>query len=124
NATASGLVINGANANIVALEQLKARQRPGFELLPDSIEFVPGTLLYADPDTASFELTAKGLAASAIDRGLIISKVRNMSRNDAEQWLNQNLTLRRAPIVELKSDWLGLDRMPFFTFRMEVDVAP
>ena len=124
HATARGLIINGANANIVALEQLRARQRPGFELLPDSIEFVPGTVLSADLENASFELTAKGLAASAIDRALIINTVRNMPRKDAEDWLNRKLALRRPPVIELKSDWLGLDQMPFFTFRIQVDVVP
>ena len=124
HATARGLIINGVNANIVALEQLRARQRPGFELLPDSIEFVPGAVLSADLESASFEMTAKGLAASAIDRALIINTVRNMPRQDAEDWLNRKLALRRPPLIELKSDWLSLDRMPFFAFRVQVDVVP
>jgi hypothetical protein len=123
HATARGLIVNGVNANIVALEQLKAKQRDGFELFPDSVEFQPGAVLAADPDSVSFELTAKGRAASAIDRSLIINTLRNMSRADAEDWLTTRLTLRRPPVIELKSDWLERDHMPFFTFRMQVDVV-
>jgi len=47
-----------------------------------------------------------------------------MPRKDAEDWLNQKLALRRPPVVELRSDWLDLDRMPFFAFRIQVDVVP
>jgi hypothetical protein len=123
HATARALIVNGVNANIVAVDQLRTKQRSSFELFPDSIEFQAGAILAADLESASFELTARGRAASAVDRSLIINTVRNMPRNDAEAWLNRHLTLRQPPLIELKSDWLGLDRMPFFSFRIQVDVV-
>ncbi len=124
SATARGLIVNGADANIVALDRLKATVRPGFELLPDTIEFVPGALTGTTADSVRFELTAKGQMATAIDRGTVTTGVRGMGLSDATAWLNKSFALRRDPDISLRSDVLNMGRLPFFAFRMQVDVAP
>jgi hypothetical protein len=123
HATAHGLIVNGANANLVALEKLRSSVRTGFELLPDSIEFTPSALLDAKPDSIRFEMIAKGRAAAAFDRAGIINTVRGMKVNDANDWLTQHLSLTRDPQIELRSDFFNLGRIPFFTFRIQVDIA-
>jgi baseplate J-like protein len=123
HATARGLIVNGANANLVALEQLRSRVRPGFELLPDSIVFTPSALLQADTESIRFEMIVKGQAAAAIDRGTIINTVRGMKVKDAADWLSRNLSLTRDPQIDLRSDTFSMGRIPLFAFRIQVDVA-
>ena len=123
HATATGLVVNGANANIVALDQLQSQLRDGFELLPDSIDFKPSVIFAADPQSVRFEMIASGREAAAIDRNAIVNGVRGKSVKDAVDWINQNLSLRRDPVVDLKSDLLNMGRMPMFSFRIQVDVV-
>jgi hypothetical protein len=117
------LIVNGANANLVALEQLRSRVRPGFELLPDSIVFTPSALLQADTESIRFEMIVKGQAAAAIDRGTIINTVRGMKVKDAADWLSRNLSLTRDPQIDLRSDTFSMGRIPLFAFRIQVDVA-
>lgn len=123
HATARGLLVNGAHANTVALERLKSSVRAGFELLPDSIQFTPSVVRTATPDSVRFEIIATGHTTSAVDRTLIADAMRGMTVRQATEWLNQHLTLRRAPVVELKSDWLRMGRLPFFAFRTQVEVV-
>lgn len=122
--TARGLIVNGADANIVALDRLKSTVRNGFELLPDTIEFVPGGLTGTTADSVRFELTGKGQMATAIDRAGIASGVRGMDARAAVSWLSKNFSLRRDSDVELRSDLFNLGRMPYFAFRIQVEVAP
>lgn len=124
NAVARGLIVNGADANIVAVEKLKSVVRNGFELLPDTIQFVPGELAATTTENVRFDLTAKGQMATAIDRGVVANGVRGMPLDDAAAWLGKTLSMRREPQIELKSDSLKLGRMPYFGFRIVVEVAP
>ncbi len=123
HATAQGLIVNGANANIIALKRLESKLRTGFELLPNSITFVPGGILAADPTSIKFEMNAKGKAAEAIDRFAIANSVRGMTTKEATAWLQQHYSLRREPDFDIKPDWIGSGRLPFFNFRINVDVT-
>jgi len=78
HSTAHGLIVNGANANIVALKRLESKLRTGFELLPDSIRFTPGGILTAEPASMRFEMNARGKAAEAIDRPAITTSLRGL----------------------------------------------
>ena len=123
HATAQGLIVNGANANIVALKRLESKLRTGFELLPDTIQFVPGGILAADPTSIRFEMNAKGKSAEAIDRDAIGNSVRGLTTKEATAWLQQHLTLQRDPAFVIQPDWLGTNRLPYFNFRISVDVT-
>ncbi|MEP7199588.1 MAG: baseplate J/gp47 family protein, partial [Chloroflexota bacterium] len=124
HATARGLLVNGANANIVALERLKAQARTGFELLPNSIQFTPSVVRVANSDSVRFEMIAQAQTTAALDRNVIADSVRGMTPKQAVEWLTQHQSLRRTPVVELKSDWFGLGRLPYFAFRTQVEVVP
>lgn len=124
NAVGRALIVNGADANIVALERLKTAVRNGFELLPDTIQFVPGELTGTTADSVRFDLTAKGQMATAIDRGVVANEVRGMGAADAAARLSKRLAMRREPMIELRSDVLNMGRLPFFAFRVQVEVAP
>lgn len=122
--TARGLIVNGADANIVALDRLKSTVRNGFELLPDTIEFVPGGLTGTTADSVRFELTAKGQMATSIDRSAVTTGVRGLNVSEAAAWLRKNFMLRRDSEIELRSDIFNMGRMPYFAFRIQIDVAP
>ncbi len=123
HATAQGLIVNGANANIVALKRLESKLRTGFELVPDTIQFVPGGILAADPNSIRFEMSAKGQAAEAVDRNAIANSVHGLTTREATAWLQQHLTLKRDPTFDINPDWLGSGRLPYFNFRINVDVT-
>jgi baseplate J-like protein len=123
HATARGTIVDGANANIVAFKQLESKLREGFVLLPTTVQYIPGQVLGVDQDTVRFEITAKGRAAAGIDEANIANSLRGMTIKQAEDWLDENLTLQRDPVVTLKPDWLSLGRLPFFNFRMSVEVV-
>ncbi len=120
HATARGSIIDDADANKVALRRLESKLRPGFELL--TIQFTRGEVLAVEPDGVRFETQASGQAAPVIDQNFIANSVRGMSPQQAAEWVEQQLSLRRAPRVELKPDWLG--RLPWLSFRIQVDVVP
>ena len=123
HATAHGLIVNGANANIVALKRLESKLRTGFELLPESIKFVPGAILAAEPTSIRFEMNARGKAAESIDRTAISNSLRGMTTKEATAWLQQHFTLKRDPQFDIKPDWLGFGRLPYFNFRINLDVT-
>ena len=104
----------------MALEQLRSHVRTGFELLPDSIVFTPSALLQADTESIRFEMIAKGRAAAAIDRVTIVNTVRGTKVKDAADWLSRNLSLTRDPQIDLRSDTFNMERIPLFTFRIQV----
>lgn len=125
HAVARAPIVNGANANIVALNKLKAKVRDGFELIPDTIVYTPGGVLRvnAEKGTVAFEMKAAGQTVAAIDRQFVANSIRGMTVKEARDWLTQRLSLKRAPLVEVKQDWLSSERLPYFAFRIQVDVS-
>ena len=67
---------------------------------------------------------AKGEMTTAIDRPSVANGVRGMGTADASAWLSKNLSMRRDPLIEIRSDVLNMGRLPFFAFRVQVEVAP
>lgn len=123
HATARGTIVDGSKANIVALRQLGSKLRPGFVLIPKTVEYIPGAVLSVEQDSVRFEIKAKGQATAGIDSTAIADNVRGMTIQQAEAWLNEQLRLRRDPVITIGPDWLKLGRMPFFDFRIHVEVV-
>lgn len=125
HALARAPIVNGADANIVALNKLKSKMRDGFELIPESIIYTPGAVLRvnAEKGTIVFEMKATGQAVAAIDHQFIANSIRGMTVKEAHIWLTQRLSLKRAPQIEVKQDWLASERLPYFAFRIQVEVS-
>ena len=119
---AKGTIINGANANLVALNELNAKKRANFMLVDETVTYTPGAILSADPDKGSvrFQMRASAQSLFVIERQFVANAVRGLSVAQAEEWIAQRVSLRRPPLVELKSDWFGLKKLPYFAFRIDV----
>ena len=58
HATARGLLVDGADANIVTLGQLQSKLRTNFELIADTVVYTPGAILAVEANQVRFQMKA------------------------------------------------------------------
>ena len=120
-AVVRGTAIGGQNANQLALAALQAQVSPEYRLDPRSLEFVAGEVLEVQDRAVSFEMRAAGEAVAEIDDRQVAKDVRGLPVEEALANLGQQHPLSGEPVIEVKPDWLG--RLPWFPFRIAVDVV-
>jgi hypothetical protein len=120
-AVVRGTAIAGQNANQLALAALQSQVPPDYQLDPLSLEFVAGRVTGVEDRAVSFEMHASGVATAQIDGRQVASDVRGLSIEEALDYLRQQLPLSGEPQIALEPDWLG--RLPYFPFRIVVDVV-
>ncbi len=120
-AVVRGTAIGGQNANQLALAALQAKVPADYRLDPRSLEFVAGKVTKVENRAVSFEVRAAGTAIAQIDGREVAGSVRGLSVEEAQRILRQRFAVAGEPTVAVKPDWL--DRLPWFPFRIAVDVA-
>lgn len=120
-AVVRGTAIAGQNANQLALAALQAKVPPNYRLDPRSLEFVAGEIVDVENRAVSFRVNAAGVATAQIDERQVATDVRGLPLEEAIRTLRQRFPLAQEPVVAVEPDWLG--RLPFFAFRIAVDVA-
>lgn len=120
-AVVRGTAIGGQDANQLALAALQTQVSPNYRLDPRSLEFVAGKIVAVENRSVSFQMHAAGVAVAQIDDRQVASDVRGLPIEKARQLMRQRLPLAREPTVVVEPDWLG--RLPWFTFRILVDVV-
>jgi hypothetical protein len=120
-AVVRGTAIGGQNANQLALAALQAKVPADFRLDPRSLEFVAGKVSKVENRSVSFEVRASGVAIAQIDGRQVADSVRGLPIEEARRVLHQRFAVAGEPAVAVKPDWL--DRLPWFPFRIAVDVA-
>jgi Baseplate J-like protein len=120
-AVVRGTAIGGQNANQLALAALQAKVPADFRLDPRSLEFVAGKVGKVENRMVSFEVHASGVAIAQIDGREVAGSVRGLPVEEAQRVLHQRFAVAGEPTVVVKPDWL--DRLPWFSFRIAVDVA-
>jgi len=119
-AVVRGTAIAGQNANQLALAALQTQISPNYRLDPLSLEFVAGEVTGVEDRAVSFEMHAAGEAVAQIDDRQVAKDVRGLPIEEALSYLRQQLPLSGDPVVVVEPDWLG--RLPWFPFRIAVDV--
>jgi len=120
-AVVRGTAIGGQNANQLALAALQAQGSPDYRLDPRSLEFVAGQVIGVQDRAVSFEMRAAGEAVAQIKDRQVARDVRGLPIEEAMVYLRQQHPLSGEPEIEVKPDWLG--RLPWFPFRIAVDVV-
>jgi len=120
-AVVRGTAIGGQNANQLALAALQTQVPPGHNLDPRSLEFVAGRVVEVQDRAVSFEMHAAGEAIAEIDNRQVARDVRGLRIEEALSEMRQGLPLSRDPQIAVEPDWLG--RLPWFPFRITVDVV-
>jgi hypothetical protein len=119
-AVVRGTAIAGQNANQLALAALQSNVHPNYRLDPGSLEFVAGEVVGVQDQAASFRVHAAGVAVAQIDARQVAGDVRGLPVEEALRYLRGRLPLAKEPVVVVDPDWL--DRLPWFPFRITVDV--
>jgi hypothetical protein len=119
-AVVRGTAIAGQNANQLALAALQSKVPPNYRLDPGSLEFVAGEVVGVQDQAASFRVHAAGVAIAQIDARQVAGDVRGLPVEEALRYLRGRLPLAKEPVVVVDPDWL--DRLPWFPFRITVDV--
>ena len=119
-AVVRGTAIAGQNANQLALAALQSKVPPNYRLDPGSLEFVAGEVVGVQDQAASFRVHAAGVAIAQIDARQVAGDVRSLPVEEALGYLRGRLPLAKEPVVVVEPDWL--DRLPWFPFRIAVDV--
>lgn len=120
-AVVRGTAIAGQNANQLALAALQTQVPANYRLDPLSLEFIAGRVVGLQDRALSFEMQAAATAVAEIDERQIARDVRGLLIEEALRDLRQGLPLSREPEIVVEPDWLG--RLPWFPFRITVDVV-
>ena len=120
-AVVRGTVVEGQDANQLALAALQAQVPEDYRLDPLSLQFQAGQVQGVSEEQAvSFSMLASGTAEAQIDPSEVAGMIRGLSAERAQRLLQQRLPLAGPPSVVVDPDWLG--RLPWFPFRIQVEV--
>jgi hypothetical protein len=115
-----GIAIEEEDANALVEAALKSEVRDGFALASQGLEYQRGEITGVEDGKVSFAVRGFGSTVAQIDGGAVKEAIRGQPLDWAEDYLNQNLRLREAPIIEVTPTWPG--RMPWLGFRISVSV--
>jgi hypothetical protein len=119
-AVVRGTAIGGQNANQLALAALQSQVPPDYNIDPHSLEFVAGEVVGVQDRAVSFQMQAAGKAVAEIDDRQVAKDVRGLAIEEASVRLWEGHPLAGDPEIVVEPDWLG--RLPWFPFRIAVDV--
>jgi hypothetical protein len=102
-------------------EELAAAVTPGYELVPESLNFRSGEVLGVDTEgRVTFEMIGEGSIAAQFDLDEPIQKIAGQETEIAMAYLDDNLPLRAYPAVRVWPDWFG--RLPYLPIRIQTQI--
>jgi hypothetical protein len=113
--------VNPTLAAGLVYEQLVTAVPPGFELLPDSIEFYPGLSFRSDAQgRVSFEMVGAARATRQLDMERALTAVAGQEIDLAMAYLYEQLPLADYPTATVWPNWFG--RLPYLPARIQVTI--
>jgi hypothetical protein len=110
--------VDETQATGLIYEQLVTAVPPGFELLPDSLDFWAGQVTDVDAQgRVSFEMFGAAEAARQLDLERILAAVAGQEIDLAMAYLYEQLPLRDYPTVTVWPNWFG--RLPYLPARIQ-----
>ncbi|MBC7235433.1 MAG: baseplate J/gp47 family protein [Chloroflexi bacterium] len=97
------------------------------ELIPDSLQIDRGNIVVDDSQVAygvkraTFQIRARGVVTSRIDKERVKQALRGKSVQEAKVWLMREFTLRSEPRITMVPDWW--ERMPYLPARLDLIVS-
>lgn len=113
--------VDETQATGLVYEKLAAAVRPGFELVPGSLQFHSGEVMAVDSEgRVTFEMIGEGQMAAQLNAETPIEEVAGQKTEVALAYLYRELPLREYPRVSVWPNWFG--RMPYLPVRIEARV--
>ena len=91
----------------------------GFALASEGLQYQRGEITDVEDGKVAFVVRGAGAGVAAIDEGAIKEAIRGKPLDFAEEYLDENLRLEEAPVIEVAPDW-WLERVPWFGFRINI----
>ncbi|MDX1688646.1 MAG: baseplate J/gp47 family protein [Candidatus Promineifilaceae bacterium] len=116
-----GTAVDASQANGLVYEELAAALRPGYELVPGTLNFRAEEVLGVDGQgRVTFRMVAEGRMAASLDIETVVPRVAGQERGIAQAYLYEQLPLRRYPSVRVWPDWFG--RLPYLPARIDTEL--
>jgi hypothetical protein len=114
--------VDGQKANEVAQQALTKKVKPGYQLLPQSVQLTPKEVQRVEGDTVYFLIQAQGAAVAAFDEARIRGDLAGKTLAEAQLYLDSLPNQTERPKIEVFPGWLG--RIARWDFRIYINVAP
>jgi hypothetical protein len=102
-------------------EELAAAVTPGYELVPESLQFRSGDVLGVDSEgRVTFEMIGTGQIAALFGVEEPVRQIAGQETEIALAYLNDVLPLRDYPTVRIWPDWFG--RLPYLPIRIQTEI--
>ena len=116
-----GTAVDTTQANDLVYEALAASIRPGYELVPSSLNFYSGEVLGVDSQgRVSFMMIGEGLMAARLELEEPLQAVAGQETGLALTYLYEQLPLRDYPTARVWPDWFG--RLPYLPVRIRPEI--
>jgi hypothetical protein len=94
---------------------------PGYEIVPDSLNFRSGEVLGVDGEgRVTFEMIAEGQQAAQLGLDTAIDRIAGQEEGKAQAYLYEQLPLREYPTVQTWPSWF--DRIPYLPIRIKTQI--
>jgi hypothetical protein len=116
-----GTAVDETEANGLIYDELVQNVQPGFELVPDSLEFTAGEVLGVDNQgRVSFIMIGQGRTAAIMDLEPYLEAIAGQPPEVAMAYLDEELPLRAYPEARVWPPWFS--RIPYVPVRIQVQV--
>ncbi|MFZ0546385.1 MAG: baseplate J/gp47 family protein [Candidatus Promineifilaceae bacterium] len=113
--------VDETQANGLVYEELASAVKPGYELVPESLDFRSGEVLGVDSEgRVTFEMIGQGQIAAQFAVEGPVRKVAGQESEVGMAYLNDVLPLRDYPTVRIWPDWFG--RLPYLPIRIQTEI--
>ncbi|MFO7743238.1 MAG: hypothetical protein R6X31_13095 [Anaerolineae bacterium] len=124
----SGQAVDGGDVQAVAYQALVQKLPPGHQLIDAEFELGSVTEEEEGPAWFSVSATAQGYAAARVNVDEAVELIRGRPVAEAREALTAELPLAEPPQFALWPEWPDqlnwLERVPFLTLRIDVNVTP
>jgi len=117
----SGLAASGAHARELISSLMEQQMPQGYRLLAESVTLQRGDVLSASGEDATFEMSASGAMAQAIDQADVARAIAGASVPGATSYLVSRYDLAEPPAIRVTGSLL--QRLPWWTARIGVHVT-
>jgi hypothetical protein len=117
-----GTAVDASQANGLVYEAIAESVRPGYELVPDSMQFRPGDVLGVDGQgRVTFNMIGEAQIAASLALDEPLQAIAGQETGIAMAYLYEQLPLRTYPSARVFPDWFG--RIPYLPVRIRAEIA-
>ncbi|NLF67122.1 MAG: hypothetical protein GX579_21240 [Chloroflexi bacterium] len=117
-----GTAVDASQANGLIYETLAEAIKPGYELVPESLQFRAGDVLGVDEQgRVTFDMIGEANVAATLALDEPLQAITGQQTDVAMAYLYERLPLRRYPEARVFPGWFG--RIPYLPVRIQTEIA-